>query len=165
MWFPLLTKHIKEHANEMRGFLTEDFRDLDPQSRRLKAAEVRKISAAAAAAVAPMPIPFADIWTITPIQMLMVKAIGNIYGYGLDSTTIRAVFATVGGGWLGRQAFLGVMKLGLPGIGDIGGAAFAYFWTQGMGRAAELYFAGGMRASKQDMQSAISEGGKRVSVE
>lgn len=162
MTFPLhLTKHLKEHAREMRGFLTHDFHGLDLESRRQKAAEVRRMSAAAAAAIAPMPIPFADIWTITPIQMLMVKAIGNIYGYGLDAKTVRAVFATVGGGWLGRQTFVALLKLGLPGVGEIGAAAFAYAWTQGMGKAAEAYFAGGMQAPKQ----VISEGGRRVAIE
>jgi len=166
MWLPWqLTKHIESHTEKMHGFLTGDFRDLDPESRRQKAAEVRRLSAMAAAAIAPMPIPFADIWTITPLQMIMVKAIGNIYGYGLDAKTIRAVFATVGGGWLGRQAFLALLKIGLPGLGEIGGAAFAYIWTQGMGRAAELYFASGMQASKQDIEQAISEGGKRVEIE
>jgi len=152
MWLPWhLTTHLKTHARDMRGFLTDDFRGLDLESRRQKAAEVRNLSAMAAGAIAPMPIPFADIWTITPIQILMVRAIGNIYGYGLDSRTARAVFATVGGGWLGRQTFLALLKLGLPGLGEAGGAAFAYFWTLGMGRAAEAYFASGMQA-KQEVQ-------------
>jgi uncharacterized protein (DUF697 family) len=124
----------------MRSFLTDDFRDLDLESRRQKAAEVRNMSAMAAGAIAPMPIPFADIWTITPIQMLMVRAIGNIYGYPLDYGTARALVATIGGGWLGRQTFLGLLKLGLPGVGEAGAAAFAYFWTLGLGRAAEAHF-------------------------
>lgn len=162
MWLPWhLTTHLRKHASDMRSFLTDDFRNLDPESRRQKAAEVRNMSAIAAGAIAPMPIPFADIWTITPIQILMVRAIGNIYGYGLDHTTARAALATVGGGWLGRQAFLGLLKLGLPGVGEAAGAAFAYFWTLGMGRAAEAYFASGMQASKRDLEQAISEGGRR----
>jgi uncharacterized protein (DUF697 family) len=162
MWLPWhLTNHLKKHASDMRSFLTDDFRGLDLESRRQKAAEVRNMSAIAAGAIAPMPIPCADIWTITPIQMLMVRAIGNIYGYGLDYRTARAVLATVGGGWLGRQTFLALLKLGLPGIGEAGGAAFAYFWTLGMGRAAEAYFASGMQASKHDIEQAISEGGRR----
>lgn len=154
MWYPL-AKHLKSHAKDMQGYLFDDFHDLDLESRRQKASEVRKISAVAAAAIAPMPIPFADIWTITPIQMLMVKAIGNIYGYGMDEKTARAILVTVGGGWLGRQTFLGLLKLGLPGFGEIGGAAFAYWWTQGMGKAAEAYFSGEVRLSKHDIEQSL----------
>jgi uncharacterized protein (DUF697 family) len=162
MWLPWnLTKHLQKHASDMRHFLTDDFRDLDLESRRQKASEVRQMSAIAAGAIAPMPIPFADIWTITPIQILMVRAIGNIYGYPLDYRTARAAIATVGGGWLGRQTFLGLLKLGLPGIGEAAGAGFAYFWTLGMGRAAEAYFESGARASRQDIEQAISEGSQR----
>ncbi|HEX2988689.1 MAG TPA: DUF697 domain-containing protein [Chloroflexota bacterium] len=143
--------------SDMQHFLTDDFRGLDPQSRKQRAAEARQISAIAAGAIAPMPIPFADIWTITPIQILMVRAIANIYGYGLDVTTAKAVLATVGGGWLGRQTFLALLKLGLPGFGEAASAGFAYFWTLGMGRAAEAYLASGMSASRRQMRRAMTE--------
>lgn len=149
----------------MRDFLLNDFRGLDPEARRQKAAEARNISAMAAAAIAPMPIPFADIWTITPIQILMVRAIGNIYGYGLDARTARQTLAVVGGGWLGRQTFLALLKIGLPGLGEIGGAGFAYMWTQGMGRAAETYFARGMMASRREIEQALVDGGRRIDIE
>jgi uncharacterized protein (DUF697 family) len=136
----------------------DDFRGLDPESRRQKAAEVRQTSAVAAAAIAPMPIPFADIWTITPIQILMVRAIANIYGVGLDHRTARAVLATVGGGWLGRQTFLGLLKLGLPGFGEAASAGFAYVWTIGIGHAAEAYFASGsVQQFGRDVQKTIHE--------
>jgi uncharacterized protein (DUF697 family) len=65
--------------------------------RKEMAKEARQISAWAAAAIAPMPIPFADIWTITPVQMLMVRAIGNIYGYKIDAKTLKEMLAVVGG--------------------------------------------------------------------
>lgn len=165
MWFPLLTKHLKQHAQDMRGFLMDDFRDLDPEARKQKAAEVRNISAMAAAAIAPMPIPFADIYTITPIQILMVRAIGNIYGYGLDAQTARELLAVVGGGWLGKQTFLGLLKIGLPGLGEIGSAGFAYVWTLGMGKAAEAYFASGVSGARRQIEQTTSEGGRRVEIE
>lgn len=84
------------------------------------AKEARQISAWAAAAIAPMPIPFADIWTITPVQMLMVRAIGNIYGYKIDAKTVKEMLAVVGGGMLGQQICLALFKIGLPGAGGLG---------------------------------------------
>ncbi len=152
-----LTKHLQKHAQDMHGYLTDDFSGLDPEGKRQKAAEVRQMSAIAAGAIAPMPIPFADIWTITPIQVIMVRAIANIYGYGLDATTAKAMLATVGGGWLGRQTFLALLKLGIPGFGLAAGAGFAYVWTLGIGRAAEAYFASGMLASRRQIDEAMRD--------
>jgi uncharacterized protein DUF697 len=76
---------------KMQEFLTGDYDDADAASKRKMAAEARQISAWAAAAIAPMPIPFADIWTITPVQMMMVQAIGNIYGFKLDGKNLKAL--------------------------------------------------------------------------
>lgn len=158
MWLPWqLTKHLGKHAGEMQQFLTADFTGADAETRKRKAGDVRQLSAVAAGAIAPMPIPFADFWTITPIQILMVTAIANIYGHKIDPKTARAILATVGGGWLGKQTFLALMKLGLPGVGEAASAGFAYFWTLGMGRAAEAYFASGMTASRQQMRQAITD--------
>jgi uncharacterized protein (DUF697 family) len=159
MAFPMsLVTHLKDHAATMKRYLTDDFTPLDSEARKKDAAEARKLSACAAALIAPMPIPFADIWTITPVQMMMVRAIGNIYGYKLDQKTAMALLGTLGGGWLGQQTCLALFKLGMPGAGGLGGAAFVFFWTHAMGRAAELYFASGMTASKADLAEARRHG-------
>ena len=152
-----LAKHLKDHALKMEEFVTADYSHLDANGRKENCAEVRKICATAAAAIAPMPIPFADIWTITPVQILMVRAIANIYGYKFSEETVKEVFAVVGGGWLGQQVCLALFKIGLPGAGGIGGAAFVWAWTQGMGKAAELYFQSGMKMSKAQVKSALKE--------
>lgn len=153
-----LLTHLGGHANKMKDYLTGDFQDADPEKRKQMAAEARKISAAGAAAIAPMPIPFADIFTITPVQMAMVGAIGNIYGYKLDEKTLRAVMGTVAGGWLGQQTCLALFKIGMPGAGGFGGAAFVFVWTHTMGFAAEEYFKSGMTATKKDLDAARKRG-------
>lgn len=159
MSFPFhLAAHLREHSDKMVHLLKGDFRGLDEAERRHLAADARRISAAAAALIAPMPIPFADIWTITPVQMAMVKALGNIYGYTLDDRTVKALLATVGGGWLGQQACLALFKLGMPGAGGLGGAAFVFFWTHAMGHAAEFYFASGMTATRDELAEVRRKG-------
>lgn len=143
--------YVRKHTPVLREFLTADFGELTPQQQRAKAAEARKKFAVAAAGVAPLPVPLADIWLITPIQILMIQAIANIYGYKLDWDRLVAVFPVVAGGWIGRQAALALFKIGLPGLGGLTAAAFAYVWTLGMGKAAERYFASGMKLGKRQL--------------
>ena len=153
-----LVKHLGEHAQRMQEFVSEDYSGLNDKERSELASEARNISAWAAGAIAPMPIPFADIWTITPVQMFMVRAIGNIYGYKIDKKTIKEVFAVVGGGIVGQQVCLALFKIGLPGAGGFGGAAFVWVWTHGMGHAAERYFQSGMKATKEQVEEARKNG-------
>jgi len=153
-----LLQHLGKHGIRMKQFLSDDFSNVHDSQCREMATEARQISAWAAAAIAPMPIPFADIWTITPVQMLMVRAIGNIYGYKIDGKTVKEMLAVVGGGMLGQQICLALFKIGLPGAGGFGGAAFVFFWTHGIGKAAELYFQSGMTATEEELAAARKEG-------
>ena len=142
----------KSFSEKIKKYLLEDFSAATPDEKRRHCAEVRNLAAAAGAAVTPLPIPFADIWTITPIQVAMVQAIGNIHGFKLKGKNLKAAFATVAGGWLGQQTFLALVKLGLPGAGGFAGSAFIYVWTHAIGRTAEKYFLSGMELTKSDLK-------------
>lgn len=145
MYFPpYLAKHLQSYAERIKNYIGGDFSQSGPDERKKICAEVRELAARAGALIAPMPIPFADIWTITPVQIAMVQAIGNIYGYKISGKNLKAVFATVAGGWVGQQICLALFKIGLPGAGGFGGAAFVYVWTHAIGRTAEAYFSSGM---------------------
>jgi len=145
--------HLQKHAEAMREYITGDYTSLLPEDRKKKAAEVRNLSAAAAAAIAPMPVPFADFWAITPVQLAMVRAIGNIYGYKFDRRAVQKELLPVfGGGMLGKKLFLELLKFGVPGAGGIAGAAFVWVWTQSMGKVAEAFFSGGMRSSTEELR-------------
>ncbi len=148
--------HLKKHAEAMREYNTGDYTNLQPEERKKKATEVRNLSAAAASALAPMPIPFAHVWAITPVQLAMVRAIGNIYGYKLDKRAVqKELLPVIGGGVLGKTIFLELMKLGLPGVGGVGSAAFVWVWTQSMGRVAEAFYANGMRPGREQLDDLV----------
>jgi uncharacterized protein (DUF697 family) len=144
-----LAKRFKE---EIKEYLTADFSSLSLEGKRKKVSDVSQKAAFAGAAVAPIPLPFADVFTITPIQMTMVAAIGNIYGYQFTKKQIRAIFATVAGGWLGQQTCLALFKIGLPGAGGFAGAAFVFAWTKGLAKVASLYFESGMSLSGEELE-------------
>jgi uncharacterized protein (DUF697 family) len=148
---PELTQIGKSFFDKIAAYLTGDFSQATPSERASYCGEARNLAAIAGAAISPLPIPFADIWTITPIQIAMVQAIGNIYGYRLVGKNLKAAFATVAGGWIGQQTCLALFKIGLPGAGGFGGSAFVYVWTHAMGKAAEAYFASGMTLTRDEI--------------
>ena len=148
---------LKEFALRIETYLTGDFSAATLEEKQKHCADVRQLAAIAGASLAPIPIPFADIWTITPVQIAMVQAIGNIYGYNLEGKNLKAAFATVAGGWLGQQACLALFKIGMPGAGGFGGAAFVWVWTHAMGRVAEKYFSSGMKLSKEELRKIREE--------
>jgi uncharacterized protein (DUF697 family) len=148
---PQLLQIGKAFTAKVATYLTSDYSTATLEERQKYAAEVRQIAAVSGLGIAPLPIPFADIWTITPIQVAMVQAIGNIYGFKLEGKNLKAVFGTVAGGWLGQQACLALFKIGMPVAGGFGGAAFVWVWTHAMGKVAERYFASGMTLSKKEL--------------
>jgi uncharacterized protein (DUF697 family) len=153
-----LVSHISETLVALRSYLNDDFSQTSLVERQKLAADVRKIGAGCAAAIAPMPLPFADIWAITTVQYMIVRAIGNIYGHKLDINATKEVLAVIGGGMLGQQICLQLFKWGLPGAGGIGGMAFVYAWTCGMSVAAETYFKSDGKATKEELKKAREQG-------
>jgi uncharacterized protein (DUF697 family) len=144
--------------NEVMRYLHDDFSNSTPQEKTQYANNVRQICATAGAMVAPQPIPIADIWLITPIQYLMVRAIGNIYGYRISESTIAEIFAVIGGGITGQQLCLFLFKIGMPGLGGLAGAGFVFAWTHGIGHAAEAYFKSGMTMSEEELAEIRRQG-------
>jgi uncharacterized protein (DUF697 family) len=148
------------NLDDILEYITADYSNCSELEKQKKCSQVRTIAAGAGAALALVPMPFADIWTITPVQYLMVRAIGNIYGYKISENSVGEIVAVIGGGFLGQQTILALFKIGLPGAGGFFGSAFVYGWTFGMGKAAELYFASGMTATKEDLKRARESGAK-----
>jgi uncharacterized protein (DUF697 family) len=148
------------NLDDILEYITADHSNCSEVEKQKKCSQVRTIAAGAGAALALVPMPFADIWTITPVQYLMVRAIGNIYGYKISENSVGEIVAVIGGGFLGQQTILALFKIGLPGAGGFFGSAFVYGWTFGMGKSAELYFASGMTATKDDLKRARESGAK-----
>ncbi|MGI0486343.1 YcjF family protein [Pantanalinema rosaneae CENA516] len=148
------------NLDEIWSYINGDFSDCNDEERQKLCSQIRVIAGGAAAALALAPVPFADIFTITPVQYLMVRAIGNIYGYKISEKSVGEIVAVIGGGFLGQQTILALFKIGLPGAGGLVGSTFVYGWTYGIGKAAELYFSSGMTATKEDLKRARESGAK-----
>jgi len=153
------------NLDEIWKFINGDFNNLDEDGKKENTSRVRQIAATTGAVACAIPnVPFADFFIITPIQALMVRAIGNIYGYKVNESTAAEILTVIGGGWLGQQTLLAAFRIGLPGAGGLVGSIFVYGWTYGMGKAAEVYFASNMTASKEDLKKARETGAKEGEV-
>ena len=70
------------------------------------------------AATAVQPIPFADIFILTPIQLYMGTLIAEARGYKFSMSEIyKEILGVLGLSFLAQQTAIGLYKLGLPFIG------------------------------------------------
>jgi len=122
--------------------------------------------------VAMQPLPFADIFALTPIQCYMGYKIARIRGINLaeeDTTqTFKSIAGAVGMGFLAQQGAIGLYKIGLPFLGGFMTFPLVAGMTVGIGKAMDLYFhakSQGRTASSEDLKKAYKEGkseGKNV---
>ncbi|RME46578.1 MAG: GTP-binding protein [Deltaproteobacteria bacterium] len=129
------------------------------RSEALKRTEARRqlwLSAGSAAAAALIPLPVADIFLITPIQIYLVLKIGTIYGYEISYDRAGELVATIGGSLtlqgVGRQ----IVKF-VPGLGSVVGAAVAFAGTAALGETAILYFERGTEVSREMLRRRYRE--------
>jgi predicted GTPase/uncharacterized protein (DUF697 family) len=107
----------------------------------------RRLTGAAAtlsAGLGAVPIPLADIFPITGLQIGLITAIAYLSGREASRETAReflvALGANVGAAFALREAARALAKVVFPGAGSAisGGVAFAGTW--GVGEAATAYF-------------------------
>lgn len=90
--------------------------------------------------IAVQPIPFADVWILSPIQLIMViylnKAIGNPFESSKIKEIVTSLLAIVGWGVLAQQLILGAYKTVLPFIAGVTTIPLVYAATYALGKGA-----------------------------
>lgn len=108
-----------------------------------KISQIIHIFSAICAGVAVQPIPFADIFLLTPIQAYMGVRLSAVMGQPLserESTEIIKEIAGVAGlGLLAQQLALGAYKTFLPFLGGLTTIPLVYGLTYAIGRVMEQY--------------------------
>lgn len=125
------------------------------------------------AAVAVQPIPFADIFVLTPIQAFMGKKIADIREYNISEAGAKEIFIELSGlvglGFLSQQLVIGAYKTVLPFVGGFTTIPLVFGLTFGMGKVMDHYFQKKIKGEKIDpemmksvFEKAKSEGKKRA---
>lgn len=131
---------ISKRAAELRKILEALIDDPSvPEARR--AHLIIHITGIVCALIAVQPIPFADIFILTPIQVVMVAALNRVLGGPVSRTNpselVSYVAGVVGWGVLAQQAILGLYKAGLPFIAGVTTIPLVYSASIGLGYAAK----------------------------
>jgi uncharacterized protein (DUF697 family)/nucleoid DNA-binding protein len=94
------------------------------------------------AIVAVQPIPFADLFVLSPIQLVMVtylnKAIGNPYKNSEMKEIVSSLLGIVGWGVIAQQLILGDYKTFLPFIAGVTTIPLVYGATYALGKGAVI---------------------------
>ena len=95
------------------------------------------------ATVAIQPIPFADIFILSPIQLIMGEKIGKVRGYNLLENNFEIIFKEVSGalglGIIAQQLAIGGYKTIIPFYGAITTIPMVYGLTYGIGKVIDYY--------------------------
>ena len=106
------------------------------------------------AAVAVQPIPFADIFILTPIQLYMGTLIAEARGYKFTMSQIyKEILGLIGLAYLAQQTAIGLYKTVLPFLGAITTIPLVFVLTYAIGKVMNYYFVAkteGKKITKED---------------
>jgi uncharacterized protein (DUF697 family) len=95
------------------------------------------------ATIAIQPIPFADLFILSPIQIIMGEKIGKIRGYSLlnnsPSNILKEITGALGLGILAQQIAIGAYKTIIPFYGAVTTIPMVYGLTYGIGQVMDYY--------------------------
>ena len=146
------TKRIVGEARDT--FLPSNIQPLaDPQKR---AAEIREdvVKYSTLSAVLGLnPVPVVSIATelaAVGVQVKMIRDVGQYYGHRIDKTAAKSLMAGVGVGTGARIAVNSLFKV-FPGVGSVVAAGTNFAATYAIGKMAEKWFDGGMKADPKQL--------------
>lgn len=113
------------------------------------------------AAAAVQPIPFADIFILTPIQLYMGTLIAESRGYKFTMSEIyKEILGLIGLAYLAQQTAIGLYKTILPFLGAVTTMPLVFVLTYAIGKVMDYYFVSktqGRKVTKEDLIKAFKE--------
>ena len=118
------------------------------------------------AATAVQPIPFADIFILTPIQLYMGTLIAEARGYKFSMSEIyKEILGLLGLSFLAQQTAIGLYKLGLPFVGGFMTIPLVFILTYAIGKVMDFYFVSktqGKTLTKDDLKNFFKQARKEA---
>ena len=136
-----------------------DIEQRDDLSVDEKITRIIHIFSVTCSAVAVQPIPFADIFVLTPIQAYMGVRLSAIRGMPLSDAEakdlLKEIAGVVGLGLTAQQIALGAYKTGLPFLAGFTTIPLVYGLTYAIGRVMDAYLE--KKARRQTLSKAEME--------
>ena len=115
-------------------------------------------------AIAVQPIPFADIFILTPIQLYMGTLIAEARGYKFSMSDVyKEILGLIGLAYLAQQTAIGLYKTVLPFLGAITTIPLVFILTYAIGKVMDYYFVSktqGKKLTKDDLVKAFKQARK-----
>ena len=137
-----VTSIVRQAREKIKSEITdiESRTDLSDDQKRSRIIHIFSVTCAA---VAVQPIPFADIFVLTPIQAYMGERLSAIRGMPLSEAQakdlLKEIAGVVGLGMGAQQAALGLYKVGLPFLAGFTTIPLVYGLTYAIGRVMDHY--------------------------
>ena len=154
-----LTKKVSEVIDNAKAKLKKEVSDIENRSDlsdQQKVDQIITVFSTFCAAIAVQPIPFADVFVLTPIQGYMGKKLADIRGYDISENGAKEVFKELAGlvglGFLAQQLAIGAYKTVLPFLGAITTIPLVFGLTFGIGRVMDYYFIKKKKGEKIDKE-------------
>ena len=136
------TRQTEENKfSPLRSKITQNLTDIesrDDLTADEKANKLIQIFSATCAGVAIQPIPFADIFILTPIQIYMAERLCAVRGIPIQESSVLQIVAEAGKvmalGIAAQQAAIAAYKTFLPGLGGFMTIPLVYSLTYGIGK-------------------------------
>ena len=147
-------------TDKQKQFLDKLTVDADMQNAPLdaKVEQIIKVTSISCAAIALMPIPFADFPVLTAIECAMVMKLGQLYGFEITKERAFNILKELGGvvglAWIGKNLILLGYKTVVPFLGGFFTVPMVFGVCYGMGKVASLHFEHKKAGKKFDLQHA-----------
>ena len=155
---------IEDLISKARARLQREIMDIekrDDLTDDKKVNQIIVIFSTVCAAIAVQPIPFADIFILTPLQAYMGSRISAIRGVPMSeketSDIIKELMGVVGAGMIAQQLGIAAAKIFFPIFGGIATVPVVFSLTFAIGRVMDVYFvhkAAGRTASPEALKRA-----------
>lgn len=151
---PIIRRILMNNENKHQNFVDQlkekiasnitDIEARDDLSANEKSSQIIHIFSAACAGVAVQPIPFADIFILTPIQAYMAERLAAVRGVpiteGSATELMTDLAKVIGLGMVAQQVALGLYKVGLPFLAGFTTVPLVYGLTYGIGNVLDYLF-------------------------
>jgi len=153
----------KDFVSSLKKKISYNLTDIESRDDLTADEKVEKIIhifSTTCAATAVQPIPFADIFVLTPIQAYMAERIATIRGTPMQKNSalelVKDLGKIIGLGMLAQQVALGLYKVGLPFFAGFTTIPLVYGLTYGIGKVLDYLFtekAKGNKLSSEEIRN------------
>lgn len=132
----------EEYTSLIQRLVSGNFAQVTQAERDKTVMAIIHASAVTSTAISMIPLPMVE----TPVQIVMVRAIGKVYEQELDEKIVVEILSILGGNFALRQ----LMRF-IPYVGFLVNISRVYGTTWAMGAAAEYYFKHDREVEKEEL--------------